>query len=205
MKQKINNQEWKDFELKGGLTQRIFINPKQEMIALSNGKKISVNNNFFKFSKDQQISAIYHERGHLKKWNKIINNVSNIFYLILGLSLALLIIRFCFSPLITTLNFLNIQISPNFPMNYKQIIYFFIIGIVGAIPSKWLVEIYCDFNAVKNTDKEIYISALRKVHTLNKIKRNIFRRSIYYIPNKLDEIILHPPLKLRIKLLEELD
>jgi Zn-dependent protease with chaperone function len=196
---------WKKIKLNNNLTQEILINPKQKMIASSNGKTITVNDNFFKFSNEQQISAIYHERGHLKKSNKLINCVANIFHLIFGISLALLIFKFAFPYLSKILLLMNINSSLDVHLSYLQIIYLSIGGFIGSLFSKWLVELYCDFNAIKNTSKGVYISTLKDVKRYNNIKIKLILKILYYIPNKFDEIILHPPIRLRTKLLNELD
>jgi Zn-dependent protease with chaperone function len=203
MNQKQINQNWKEFELDNGVKQVICIKPSQKMIASCNGKNISVNNNFLKLERDEQKAVVYHERGHLKKMSNILSNISNLFYLLLGLSLAIFIIKISLS--ITSPGFFNPLKELVFYFSIKDILYLFLIGFIGTLLLKWTVELYCDFNAIKKSGKGFYIDVLRKCFATNKIKQNLFSKVIYWIPNKIDRIVLHPPMFIRTRLIGELD
>ena len=63
---------------------------------------------------------------------------------------------------------------------------------VNYVLLNWLVEIIADLNAIKNINKKIHILKLRKLYNNKKI--GFWRRYIQ-----------HPPINLRIKIMEGFD
>lgn len=195
-----------EMELGKGITQKVYLKPEHEKVASCDGKKIIINNKFKELSKEEQIAVIYHERGHLKRISRFLLLFSNIFYTILGFSLAIFLIKISLFSLSFFPSYLTsvLVLLKSFLPSYSYLIILFILGFVGTLSLRWLIEIYCDFNAIKNTNKEVFIGALNQVSEIQKKKKNL-SNFIYWIPNKIDKIVLHPPVNLRIKWLKELD
>jgi len=174
--------EKKIIQLKKELKQEFYIDPSQKHIAETRSdKKIYVNPKFLKLPLSEQKIIIYHERGHSKF--KLFNFVGTL------TSYSLLLCIFLFFCSLVLLLFLNKQLDSLFfgVALFSFTIFFFTI----YITLNWLIEILADLNAIKNIEKRIFLKVLNKIYQKNDFS---------WLNG-----ILHPPLKLREKIIKELD
>jgi len=183
---KENVYERKVITLKNGLKQEYFLD-SSIYIPLTRDGKIFVNEKRFnKLKLNEQRAIIYHERGHLKKTNILFLELSNYFFILLLIGIIFMI---------EALFLLIIYIlSKCFPLMiiFFLGISFFLVGFLGVLTFRWMSEIMCDFNAVKNMGKSSIINALKKAYENKKFE--LWR-----------DLVAHPPHKLRISIIKELD
>ena len=164
--------------LKKGLSQEVIV-CRSNNIAFVRGKKIYVNEEFFRLlNPSEQRAVIYHEKHHTTKEARFLAK-SSMFIWILGLIL--------FLPGILLLVILKF--------------YLFFIGlslIIAFASLRWLIETMADANAVKSVGKDLMAKTLRKVYENNHQKRGV-------ISNFFNNYLLHVPLKLRIRIIQSLD
>ena len=167
--------------LNDGSTQKYKINKKQKHIAKTQKGLIVVNNDFLKKSESKKKTIIYHERQHLKWFNRILLNLSRLFAIILFFSGI-------FS-LLSLFKFLIIHTNPNL-----LFLVIFVSSFLILILVNYLNEIICDFNAVKNMGmknlRELLLDYYGSPKSKNKMK---------------NDFIFHPHWKWRIKIMGSLD
>jgi len=175
--------EEKKIKLKGRTTQEYFIDPKGPIAEFKRDKKIYVNKDFLKLSPKEKQVVVYHERGHLKMSNYLFFEISNIFLLIFGFSIAYLIVN-------SVLKLVGYRIP--FDINFSINIFLIIFSLVSICSFRWLSEIICDFNSIRNLGKNQTIKTIGE----------IYKKEKFHLWNHW---VLHPPWKLRKKIMEELD
>ncbi len=142
------------------------------------GNKIYVGKQFEELPREEQLALIYHERGHL---NFRLFKWTRIIQL--------------FSFLVS---FLCIFLTPPKNITYSLIdliIDSIIIGtwLICFALFNWFLEIVADLNAIWNIDKKYQISLLKRLYRRKDLLDNLI------------SCLAHPPLKLRIKIMEALD
>ncbi len=210
MKTKRTDVKEKEIILKDGIKQIVLIREKQNILTYSNPKlgKVFVGKDFLKLNSDEQMAIIYHERGHFKKSINIIQRFFNLFLFLSEFAVFLLFVsgiaKLLFLLKIVPATFLFNNLYFQFTNTFIIIL---IIGLIGTMLSSWLIELYCDFNALKNTNKEVLISAMKRGYKYQAIRMNkkLSSRLFWFAPILFSKIILHPPHKLRFKLISELD
>lgn len=152
------------------------INEKQKHIAQNKRGIIFVNKEFTRLkNKEHQKTIYYHERGHSFWFNKRLNIFKGIF----GIIIILLII-------FSTFLFLKHKYLFFFICFFILILLLvFYIDIITA----YLIEIICDFNAIKNMGFKNFDNSVVK----------------YYRRKNLKNYYNHPPWKWRRKIMKYLD
>lgn len=159
--------------------------------AKPDGKTIIVTEKIKTFlSKEEYDAVVLHERGHLSRLNIFIVLIPFIIATILSILIFFHFnqqIKFILFELPTILGF--IVVMAYFP-------FVLIVGILIKLPCAWIAEILADRFSIKRTNKEMFISALKKVYDYN----NKLPFSLNKIYNRW---VLHPPIKLRIWLIKQ--
>jgi hypothetical protein len=65
----------------------------------------------------------------------------------------------------------------------------------------WLLEINCDANAIKNMGRDATMKTIEKIYTTRKFKW-FFKKWEFHLWHNL---IMHPPLWLRMQIMRDLD
>jgi len=148
--------------------------------------KIYVESNFEKLSRNEQLAIIYHERGHsnfkLLNWIKLIQP----FQLILFVLLFFMALMYILIAIITRRPFGVFGI-------FGGVFLLFSIGeFVGFMFFNWLLEIIADLNSIKNIDKKVLVSQLKSLYG---------KKDLGFLRKYID----HPPINLRIKIMEAFD
>lgn len=174
--------------LRDGEKQDIYFDPKFKGLAeVRRDKKIYVSKKFFNLKKNQKVGIIYHERGHSNfcLWKTIMNICP--FFLSIGLTLMF------FSLLSLILNYLlNFRI-----FNISNVIWIILLvcalmNLFSYVMFMWFLEILADANSTKKVNK------VTMIHTIG----NFYKKKKL---NPFGDWVLHPPWKLRKKIIEELD
>lgn len=163
-------------------------NPDAHIAEVRNpNKKICVNNRFENLSNNEKLAVIYHELGHSKfKRYDFFSEIANIF-----LTFSVLLILFSFFFLIFNFIF-NISL-----FNLSSLIWFIFIlcGICFFFFYMfvfWFLEIIADINSCARIDKKHLIKIIENEYSSKKI--GFWRRNI-----------IHPPWRLRKKIMDGLD
>ena len=170
----------KIIKLNNGLTEEYFINtnPKAHIAQVKKDKKIYVNKDFDKLSLLSQKVIIYHERGHKTKSNLIIRRLAIIFEIIFILTIIHLL--------------LYLRLPEQSIISMSKNIILVMLSLTSFIGFVWLNEVISDFNSVKNMGKELTIQTIGDIYS--KKRFNIW-----------NDWVMHPPWKLRKKIMGELD
>lgn len=162
---KIKLNDGKDYPYK--------IDKKQKHIARNTGKHIVVNQEFLNETDEHKKTIYYHEKGHSFWFNKIVHYFS-VFLIILLLGF----LTYLFSAFIK--KDLDLAIISGISLFSSFIAY---------VLSRYLIEIICDFNAVKNMGVKNFNGAI-----------------IYYYKthNKVD-LVNHPYWKWRQRIIGDLN
>ena len=148
--------------------------------------KIYVESNFERLPRNEQLAIIYHERGHsnfkLLSWIKLIQPFQLILFVLLFFMAIIYIL---------------IAVLTRKPLGVFGIfggifLLFSIVEFVSFMFFNWLLEVIADLNSTKNIDKKILISQLKSLYA---------RKDIGFWRRYID----HPPIKLRIKIMEAFD
>ncbi len=167
---KLNDETYQNYK----------IDKDQKHIAKVRKEYIVVNTEFLEKENNQQKTIIYHERQHLRWFNRRLLNFSRIIYCFLYFLAIILLfsILFLFIPIIKT------NLMDTF---YLSIITIFLSAVFILI--NYLNEIICDFNAVKNMGIKNYNETVID----------------YYKKKKNNDFIYHPHWKWRKRIMESLD
>lgn len=156
------------------------------------GKTITLNEKTKNtFNKKELDSILYHEVGHFKfinqllTWLPIILILGAFVYIFINYIKIILSILFFSLPIIYTLGFLILVILS-----------LSLLGTIIELPIAWLKEILCDWNAVKNTEGNIFRKTLQEFYNHNK-KNSKFSFKRFY-----QGVILHPPQLIRLKIIK---
>ena len=175
-------------KLKNGESQEYYIDSKFKWVAeVRRDDKIYIGNGFRELKDIEKQAVITHERGHLKfvlfKTILKLNGFAQTFSL-LSIFLGLFFIALNF---IVPINLFNIS-----NWLWISIIILGLFIFIQFTLINWLSEIIADSNSVKLYGKRAVINTIGKFYQNKKLK--IFK-----------DWILHPPWKLRKKIMEELD
>ena len=181
--------EKRTIKLPNGAFEEYFINPKQKTIAMTRklDRKIYVNNDFENLSKKKKDTIILHERGHSNFW------LWRISLELGGILLSLAFIFIFFSLFFITFNLtLKIKIFGFGNLLWIMFILIGLINFLGFVLINWLLEIIADLNSIKNIRKQFVIKTIGEFYENKKF-------------NLWNDLILHPPWKLRKRLMNEFD
>ena len=141
------------------------------------GKTIILNEKTTKsFNKKELKSILYHEVEHLKFFNRLLAFLP---ILLIFLESSYIIYRSGFSVLI--------------------IIVSLVIYLIIRMLIAWIREILCDWNAVKNTEGDIFRKTLQEFYRYNKENSKPSLKRFY------DAVILHPPQPIRLRIIKCLE
>lgn len=182
--------EKKILKLKGQDKEEYFIDPrsKAHIAQVRTDNRIYINNKFEKLPLIDRQTIIYHERGHSKF--KLFRLLSHL--------IAPVFLAICFFTLLLSLFILIVNFKFNLQIfDIPNVIWFIgiiisILFFISAVIIYWLQEIISDSNAVKKIGKKQVVKAIGTFY-LNK-KFNLW-----------NDLVLHPPWKLRKKIIEGLD
>jgi len=175
-------------KLKNGRSQEYYLDSKFKWVAeVRRDDKIYVGDGFKELTNTEKQAVISHERGHLNfKLFKTILNINGLSQTLSLLSVFLGLFFIAIN-LIVSIKLFNIS---NWLWISVIILGLFIFVQFTLI--NWLNEIIADSNSVKLHGKKLVIKTIGKFYQNKKLK--IFK-----------DWILHPPWKLRKKIMEELD
>jgi len=170
--------------------QEYFIDPAPKSFIAevrNNNTKICVNKKFEKLSINQKLAIIYHELGHLRfKLYNFFREIANIFSYF-SILLTFIFAFFLVIDLIFKINLFNISKVICLVMVLLGIIFFSLSMFIY-----WFLEIIADINSSARINKKYLIKLIEGEYTGKKI--SFWRRNI-----------LHPPWKLRKKIMEKFD
>lgn len=184
-----NQLERRSFKLKDGTEQEVYINPKVPVAVTKTNGQIHVSPEFFTLNDDEQNVVMHHEIGHLKS-NKLLFLMSRLSIILFGANATYALVRLIFDI-----------------MNLRLVVYLNMTAVLILIPTflilsavfTWLLEINCDANAVKNMGKYLTARTIEKIYTTRRF-RWFWQKWEFHLWSNL---ILHPPLRLRIKIIEK--
>ncbi|MBU4070116.1 MAG: hypothetical protein KJ646_03990, partial [Nanoarchaeota archaeon] len=101
--------------------------------------------------------------------------------------------------IIITLLFFNLPIIYTLVFLILIIFGLFIFGTIIELPIAWTKEILCDWNAVKNTNGDIFRKTLQEFYKYNKKNSKPSIRRFY------NGVVLHPPQPIRLKIIKYIE
>ena len=178
----------------------VFLNKKQKHIATTQlkDKRIYVNKSFFdkERAKEKQKTIIYHERGHshFLLWRPL-SYLAIIFKFIFLVFLIFSLFTFVYIGILYLLGvvYQSFFININYIFYGLTLLSLSIINLLVITVISWMLEVIADFNAVKNMGKENFNDSV--IHYYKEEKEF----------NLWNDWIIHPPWKLRKRIMDELD
>jgi len=160
-----------------------------------NGKTITLNEKTKNTLNEKGLDSILsHEVGHFKFINQLLIWLPII--LIFG---AIVYFFINYVKIIITLLFFNLPIIYTLVFLILIIFGLFIFGTIIELPIAWTKEILCDWNAVKNTNGDIFRKTLQEFYKYNKKNSKPSIRRFY------NGVVLHPPQPIRLKIIKYIE
>jgi len=189
MRIKVEDLQEGEITLNDGSIQKYKIDEKQKHIAKTKKGYIIVNKEFLGREDNQKKTIIYHERGHLKKFNREIRSLSTIFYSIFMISGIVFLFKLVYYLSLFKLIPYSGFMDDLGHINIGLVVVVFLSSFIIFIQLNYLSEILSDFNAVKNMGVQNFNDSVID----------------YYRKKNLKDSTFHPHWKLRKRIMEELD
>ncbi len=132
------------------------------------------------FNKEGIDSILHHERGHLSSFGQLLTFAQWILIIGAIIFLSLQFIDYSNLPIIYTLGLFILII---------------IISAIIQLPIAWAKEILCDWNAVNNSNSDIFRRTLQEFYSYNKKNSKPSFKRFY------NGVILHPPQSIRLEII----